>query len=199
MEVPKDVLPQSSEVAVEETTEVITPEVVVPAKPIEVKGTKTPEANLYAALEEERRKRKELEEKLLATSEPQVSEAFSDEGKLLEKQIHSMKSEIDALKNERALSELQSQYPQLRDLSAEFNAFKADFPASKSESVAKLFLMEKGLLDTPRKGLERQTSGGQVQVSDGLTAEEVADLRRNNHRKYTDMLMAGKIKLDELK
>jgi hypothetical protein len=161
MEVPKDVLPQSSEVTVEETTEVVTPEVVTTTKPIvEAKGTKTPEANLYAALEEERRKRKELEEKLQATSEPQVSEAFSDEGKLLEKQIHSMKSEIEAFKNERALSELQSQYPQLRDLSAEFNAFKAEFPASRTESVAKLFLMEKGLLDTPRKGLERQTSGG---------------------------------------
>lgn len=199
MEVPKDVLPGSSQAETEEVTEVITPEVVVPTKPIEVKGTKTPEANLYAALEEERRKRKELEEKLQATSEPQVSEAFSDEGKLLEKKINSLQSELVSLKEEKILSSLQSQYPQLRDLSDEFSAFKSEFPASKVESVAKLFLMEKGLLDTPRKGLERQTTGGQAPVSDGLTAEEVADLRKNNHRKYQDMLMAGKIKLDELK
>jgi hypothetical protein len=107
-----------------------------------------------------------------------------------------MKSELEALKNERALSALHSQYPQLRDLSDEFNSFKGEFPASRVESVAKLFLMEKGLLDTPRKGLERQTSGGQAPVSDGLTPEEIADLRRNNHRKYSEMLMAGKIKFD---
>jgi hypothetical protein len=81
-------------------------------------------------------------------------------------------------------------------LSAEFNTFKDEFPASKIESVAKLFLMEKGLLDTPRKGLERQSSGGQAPVSDGLTPEEISDLRRNNHRKYSQMLMDGKIKFD---
>lgn len=196
MEVSKGVLPDSPQVTVEETTEtVITPEEVKPAQPVE-KGVKTPEANLYAALEEERRKRKELEAQLLSSSEPQVSEAFSDEGKLLEKKILQVNKELEALKNERVLSSLHNQYPQLRDLSAEFNQFKDEFPASKMESVAKLFLMEKGLLDTPRKGLEKTTSGGQAPVSDGLTAEEIADLRRNNHRKYTEMLMAGKIKFD---
>ena len=195
MEVPKGVLPDSPQVTVEETIEeVIAQEEVKPTQPIE-KGTKTPEANLYAALEEERRKRKELEAQLLS-SEPQVSEAFSDEGKLLEKKILQMNEELKTLKNERVLSSLHNQYPQLRDLSDEFNSFKSEFPASKMESVAKLFLLEKGLLDTPRKGLEKTTSGGQAPVSDGLTAEEIADLRRNNHRKYSEMLLAGKIKFD---
>lgn len=201
MDVPKGVLPDSPQVAVEETKAepVVIPEEIKPT-PEAPKGTKTPEANLYAALEEERRKRKEAEEKLYSiSSEPQVSEAFSGEGKLLEKKINDLQGVIHSLQEKDVLSSVQSQYPQLRELSEEFNSFRSEFPQSKIENVAKLFLMEKGLLDAPRKGLERQTTGGQGVTSDGLTAEEVSDLRKNNHRKYTELLMAGKIKLDELK
>ena len=195
MEVPKDVLPDSSQVEVEETEVVEEVKQVIP----EVKGIKTPPENLYAALEEERRKRKEAEDRLHSISiEPQVSEAFSDEGKLLEREINSLRGVVNSLQEEKVLSATYSKYPELTGLTSEFDSFRADYPGAKAENVAKLFLMEKGLLSTPRKGLEKQTSGGQVPVSSGLTSEEIADLRKNNHRKYTDLLLSGKIKFDEL-
>lgn len=204
MEVPKDVLPRSSEVVVEETNEeVVKTEEVTPTPPVqpkveEPKGSKTPAENLYAALEEERRKRKELEEKLYSvSSEPQITEAFSDEGKLLESKIKSLEGTINSLQEEKILSALYTQYPELKSLSSEFETYKQDFPSTKVENVAKLFLAEKGMLETPRKGLEK-TTGGQAPTSSGLSAEEVANLRKNNHRKYLDMLMSGKIRLDEL-
>ena len=200
MEVPKDVLPESSQVEVEETEVVEEVKPIIPEAKTEPKGTKTPDENLYAALAEERRKRKEAEDKLFSIStEPQVSEAFSDEGKLLDGKIKTLESVINNLQEEKVLAQTYSKYPELTGLTSEFDSYRADFPGAKAENVAKLFLMEKGLLNnTPRKGLEKQTSGGQVPVSDGLTAEEVSDLRKNNHRKYTELLMSGKIKLDEL-
>ena len=199
MEVPKGVMPDSPQAEVLETTEEeVSPEVIQPNQP-EPKGVKTPPENLYAALEEERRKRKEAEDKLYSiSSEPNTTEAFSDEGKLLENKIKSLESTVNALQEDKLLSNVHAQYPELKGMSAEFDAFRADYPRTKIENAAKLFLMEKGVLNTPRKGLEKQSSGGQAPASDRLTAEEVSDLRKNNHRKYAELLMSGKIKLDEL-
>jgi vacuolar-type H+-ATPase subunit I/STV1 len=170
--------------------------VVTPEVP---KGSKTPSENLLAALEQERQKRRELEAQLLevTTSQP-LQETYSDEGKLLERQISSLKNELEAIKEDKTVDALQVQYPELKELSQEFNSYRSDFPSSKIESVAKLFLSEKGLLDKPRKGLEK-TTGGQVAPTDGFTADEVMDMRKNNHRKYLDYLMSGKIRLDDLK
>jgi len=198
MEVPKDVLPGSSQVQ-EETVE--TPKVEVTPEVKEPKGSKTPEVNLYAALEEERRKRKELED-LLASQATQVTvepqEAFSDEGKLLENKIKSLESKLNTLEDEKIVTALYAQYPALRELSSDFESYRGEFPRTKIENVAKLFLTEKGLLDAQRKGLEKQSSSVTAPSSDRMTAEEVADLRRNNHRKYTEMLMSGKLKLEDL-
>lgn len=215
MEVPKDVLPGSSQVQEEtvKTPKVETPvetqkeqtvedtAPVLPKTPeVEAKGSKTPETNLYAALEEERKKRKELEAQIYQlSSEPQVQEAFSDEGKLLEKKIVQLQGELDSIKEEKIVEALYTQYPELKELSSEFSSFRSEYPSTKVENTAKLFLMEKGLLGIPRKGLEKPSSSSVAPVSSGLTAEEVADLRKHNHRKYTEMLMSGKIRLDELK
>lgn len=218
MEVPKDVLPDSSpatplegEPKVEITPDVVVPPVppvppapVVPPPVVQTPpapGSQTPSENLLTVLQAERKRVKELEDEvslLKGTSTPPVSEAFSDEGKMLETKIHSLESELVSLREEKVLEAIQIQYPVLKDLSVEFSQYKVGFPGVEIEKVVKLFLNEKGLLDTPRKGLERSTSGGQPPVSDKLTAEEVADLRKNNHRKYTEYLMNGKIRLDEL-
>ena len=216
MDIPKGVLPDSPPVAPGEgekpvvvTPEVVTPPVapvspapVVPEKPVETPpapGSATPPENLLSALQEERRLRKEAEDKLAnITSTPPVLETYTDEGKMLEGQINSLKGTIETLMEDKILDALYVQHPVLKDLSEEFRAYKAGFPQAKIEQVAKLFLSEKGMLEPIRKGLERPAGGGTPIVSDKLTTEEVSDLRKNNHRKYLEYLMSGKIRLDEL-
>lgn len=216
-EVPKDVLPGSSPAAPEDgkiqdqpaPSEVVPPVVPTPpAPPAPVPpvqtppapGSATPPENLLAALQEERRLRKEAEDKILELTQPPApSEAFSDEGKMLEGKISTLEAEITSLREEKVLEAIQVQYPVLKELAAEFGPYRSQFPGVAIERIAKLFLNEKGLLDPQRKGLERPGGGGgNPPPSDKLTAEEVADLRKNNHRKYVEMLMNGKIRLDEL-
>lgn len=218
MEVPPGVLPDSPPVIPEDgknqppVVPDVPPVVVPPVPPVPpapvppvptppAPGSQTPEEKLLLALQEERRQKKELEDKLLAlTSEPpSVTEAFSDEGKMLETKIQSLESELSSLREEKVLEAIQSRYPVLKELSAEFGQFRTGYAGVEIEKIAKLFLNEKGLLGTPRKGLEKPAGGGPTPpASDKLTAEEVADLRKNNHRKYTEMLMSGQIRLDEL-
>jgi len=211
MEVPKDVLPDPSPATVEDTEKepIPTPEVKVPTPPevpppppapAPAPGSKTPPENLYSALKEARDKIKELEGKLdKLTSEPPVTEAFSDEGKMLENQIKSLQATIESLQEAGIIQALQSHYPALKDLSADFDSFRANYRGIEIEKVAKLFLSEKGLLEPVRKGLERPAGGGTPPAPEGFTAEQVADLRKNNHRKYLEYLSMGKIRLDDLK
>lgn len=217
MQVPQDVLPVSSPASPEDgqnqppvIPDVVPPVVppVTPVPPVSVPpvqtppapGSKTPEENLLIALQKERDEKKILEDKLLAlTSQPPVTEAFSDEGKMLESKIATLEAELSSVREEKVLEAIQVQHPVLRELAGEFSQYKAGFPGVAIERVAKLFLNEKGLLDASRKGLERPAgAGGNPPSSDKLTAEEVSDLRKNNHKKYTEMLMNGKIRLDEL-
>jgi hypothetical protein len=62
-------------------------------------------------------------------------------------------------------------------------------------TAAKAFLVENGLLEAPRKGLEKTTGGPRVPVSSGMTAEDVRILRETNFKKYQEMLEKGQIKI----
>lgn len=176
------------------SAEVAQSEPVTPAP-----GSKTPEANLLAALHEERRMRKELEDKLLQAQTsvlPDTDDVYSDEGKILKAEIEKLNSTISRLEDERTLEVTFSKFPELKEFAGDFESFRKDFPRHKIENVAKLFLAEKGLLATePRKGLEKPTGGDKTPQSSGLTAEEIKNLRQNDFRKYQQMLLEGKIEV----
>lgn len=159
-------------------------------------GSSTPESNLLAALKEERARRKELEDKLnnLNTTNP-TDEVYSDEGKMLAERIRQLEARDKAREDAVALERLQTQYPALKEVSEEFNEFQKDYPRHKLENVAKLFLTEKGLLDTPRKGLEKPTGGPRVPLNLGMTVEEVENLRKNDWRKYQELLRKDQLKI----
>ena len=178
-----DVLPESSPVISEDVTT---------QKP---KGSKTPEANLYAALEEERRLRKEAEAKAKeAEDKLTTSDVFSDEGKVLEKKIQTLQHTLDGVLQDRETDDLKAQYPAIKDKWDEFDKFRADFPRHKLENVAKIFLAENGMLEeVPRKGLERPVAGPKTPLSTGMSVEDVTQLRTTNYRKYLEMLKEGKI------
>lgn len=202
----KDVTPGSSPEAEQKIENATAPATVDDTganvqTPPEAPGGKTPPDRLYAALQEERRLRQEAEDKLKTmSSAPAEPEIYSDEGKVLHQKITSLQDTIRSLQEEKELERLQAQNPVLRDKAEDFQRFKAAHPGYKSEDVAKLFIVEQGLSAEPaRKGLERRTSGTKVPVADGYTAEEVANLRKTNFKKYTELITSGKVNFSDLK
>lgn len=153
-------------------------------------GDKTPPNLLLESLQEERRKRRELEQLLELKNKTDDDNVYSDEGRLL-------KQEINALNEKIALKELAETFPALKDKLSDFNEYKREFIGVPVEKVAKLFLAENNLLENPqpRKGLEKASGGIKTQPQIGLSQEEITDLRQNNGKKYYEMLKAGKIKV----
>lgn len=161
------------------------------------KGSQTPSENLYAALAEERRLRKEAEEKLkiFNTTTP-TEEVYSDEGRLLNQRIEEQGKVIVQLQEERELERLFNKFPLLGEKADEFKAYReTEHPRAKLESVAKLFLSDNGLLEPTRRGLESPTGGPRTPMTSEMTKEDVEDLRKNNYKKYKDMLIKGLIKV----
>lgn len=197
MENTNDVIQESSpvvpteDIKLPEAVEVVTAE----------KGTKTPDNNLFAALQEERRLRKEAELRAKELETAPSEEIYSDEGKVLRKEILTLKSQLDSIAEERELEGVKSQYPALRDKSSEFDEFRKEYPRHKLDNVAKIFLAENGLLaEVPtRKGLEKTVAGPKTPTPTGMTSEDVANLRKNNYPKYVELLRTGQLKPEDIK
>ena len=170
------------------------------AKPQPEAGSKTESELLLKSLQEEREKRRILEEELRIAKENASTnldneEIFSDEGKVLQEKISSLNDKILIIEEEKNLEKLFNQYPLLRDKADEFKEFRQlEHPKAKLESVAKLYLAEWGLLEPTRKGLEKPTGGTREPFSSGMTAEDVANLRKNNFKEYQRLIKEGKLK-----
>lgn len=135
----------------------------------------------------EREKERELELERL-TNQSTLSEAFSDEGKLLEKEIRQLKEDLHK-------REVLDANPILKDKWKEFEEFRAD-PDNKGmnlRTAAKAFLTENGLLEVKRQGLEQKTGGEKTPVRMGMTPEEAEKLRVENFRLYQEKLLKGEI------
>jgi hypothetical protein len=202
MENPSNVVSGTSTPVASEgvTTQTQLPEAPVvtsyaPATP--VPGSQTPSENLLAALQEERARRRELEDKLnnLNTTTP-TDEVYSDEGKLLQTKISTLEQQLAEIREEKELEGLYAKYPLLREKANEFIEYRAaEHPRAKLESAAKLYLAENGLLEPARTGLENPTGGGRVPTPQGLTHDEIKKIRETDHNKYRDMLKKGLIKI----
>jgi len=161
-------------------------------------GSKTDPALLLRSLKEEREKRRLAEEKareLEETISSSETEVYSDEGKALLKEIHSLKSELSEIKGDSTKKDVLIAYPELKDKWTEFEEYRQD-PENKGMSLktsAKAFLVENGIFVKPRKGLEKPTGGDKSPKPTGMTAKDVESLRKNNYRKYLDMLRKGEI------
>ena len=162
-----------------------------------VPGSKTPESNLLAALHEERRKNKELEDKLtnLNTTTP-AEEVYSDEGKVLLDRIAALEARDKAREEQVELERILNQFPLLKEKADEFKAYReSEHPRAKLESVAKLFLADNGLLEPARKGLEKPTGGQRSPGEPQMTHDEVKHLRETNYKSYVDKVRKGLIKV----
>lgn len=162
-------------------------------------GSQTPSENLYAALREERDKRKVLEDKIEELQNLQNNssgeDVYSDEGIALQKRIDSLQEDLRKERESREIEKLQEQYPALRDKSADFDQYRLDYPRHKLANVAKLFLAENNLLEPEpvRKGLEQATGGDKTPKPTGMTVQEAKDLRERNFEEYRKRLLAGEL------
>jgi hypothetical protein len=185
--------PAASESVIPQTQLPVAP-VVTPAPVTPPVGSKTPEENLYAALAEERRLRKEAEDKLKQqeTTDPFEPEVISDEAKILKGLIDTQAVKIQQLEDEKALEKILVQYPVLKENLDKFNEFRlAEHPRAKIESVAKIYLAENGLLEGRRVGLENPTGGDRAPVNHGYTAADAENLRKTNWKKYNELNSQG--------
>lgn len=186
MDTQKDVLLDSSP-----AVESVTPEVTPDIEDNQGEPSKPPKGFVpLAALQEERAKRQELEQKLaLNSSVP--SDEWSDEGRAINNKVSALEAELSAIKEEKLLDSVIASHPELKDLKGELKEFAKDFPRHKIENVAKLFLVEKGLIDTPRRGLEGQTGGGRAPVTPEWTFDKIAEVRKKDPKKYETLLLSG--------
>ena len=171
----------------------------ITSKPAPQAGSKTDPNLLLASLKEEREKRQQLEEKLQALESSALSEddVVSDEGKILRDEIKSLRSEISDIRQDSVKKDLLTANPILKEKWSEFEEFRTD-PDNKGmnlRTAAKAFLVENGLIDAPRKGLEKSTGGTKVPVQSGMTAQEAEYLMKNDFKKYQELIKKGQLKI----
>ncbi len=135
---------------------------------------------------------KELQEKL---EQLQVEDDYiSTEGP--SEDYGRLKSDLFEVKEKLAKAEVIEQYPALHSVWDEFNSFR-DQDENKGlniKTAAKAFMIEKELLEPARKGLEKSTGGDKGPTSQGMSDEDLKNLRENDFDKYRDMLKKGQIK-----
>ncbi|MAH46492.1 hypothetical protein CMI37_11710 [Candidatus Pacearchaeota archaeon] len=144
---------------------------------------------------------RDVKENAAPPSEPVEEEYVTDEGQALRKELAGLKSEISTFKRNQEKTGVYSKYPQLEDKEEEFKEFQSEYPDVPLEKVAKVFLVEKDLLDKKpikRKGLEKPTSGTKAPPSTGMSVEEVQQIRTTQPRRYIEMLKKGQIKTGKM-
>jgi hypothetical protein len=166
-----------------------------------IEGTFEPEAGgktdpnlLLKSLREEREKRRDLEERLEQLENLQTSTS-SEEDDLSE--VKSLKKELSEIKQDLHKKDLFISYPILKEKWEEFEEFRTndDNKGMNMRTAAKAYLVENGLLEPTRKGLEKPTGGTRQPLQTGMTAEDVDNLRKNNFEKYRELLKKGQIKI----
>lgn len=203
MSQPHDVLPGSSPASEPKPEPTPAP---APA-PEPAPGSKTPPENLLAALQDEREKNKKLsddlriaEEALKRGADPLKpgTDEWSEEGRaIIEQYVKPLGDQVSNLTEQLTLKDLIIKYPVLKDRQKDFDEYRKGKSGVSLDDAAKLFLTDNNLLSSPtrRKGLEEPKGGERTPAPSEMTTEEIADLRKNNYKKYLELLEAGKIPL----
>lgn len=149
----------------------------------------------------ERAKKAETSEKLLTARIQELESQLStndyiDPNDVIQNQLAEFNAKLAKLEEDRALAEIFTKYPALKDKQSEFDTYRQSYPAgSNLEPIAKLFMAENDMLETPkRKGLEKAGGGQRVVPTAGMTQEDIQRLRTSNWKEYTKLVREGKIK-----
>ncbi len=158
-------------------------------------GSQTDSVLLLQSLQDEREKRRKLEERIILLETAALSDTDKSELAALKSQVQESNSKLDTLTQDNVKKDILITNPILGEKWAEFETFRAD-PDNQGmnlKTAAKAFLVENGLLDARRPGLEKTTGGPRTLVSTKMTHDEIKHLRETNFKKYQDMLMSGEI------
>lgn len=145
----------------------------------------------FERLKKEQERSAELEATIAELSTQSVPSGQNDEA------ISKLQGELATIKVAQARSEVLEAHPQLKEAWDDFEKFRADEDnkGMSLKTAAKAFLVEKGLLDKPRQGLERPTGGDRTPVSSGMSVEDVKKLRENDYKKYRELVKKGIIQV----
>ena len=171
-------------------------------------GDKTEPNLLLKALQEERDKRREVEKeleeqiKLRESSNSSDDDVWSDEGKALDQRFNertkALEAELAEIKKENAKKDLLVSNPVIKEHLAEFEEYLLD-PDNKGmnlKTAAKAFMVDKGLLETKRTGLEKPTGSDRQPSTIGkMTAADARRLRETNFKKYQEMVINDQIQI----
>lgn len=136
--------------------------------------------------------KKELQRQLEEAQLGQDSFASDDE---TAKKLKDLEDRFIRIEEQRQLDAVYTQFPAIKDNTTEFNEFREQYAGIEVGKVAKLFLVEKDLIeDVPkRKGLEKAGGGQRSTPKQTPNVEDVKRLRENNFREYMKQNRAGKI------
>jgi len=167
-------------------------------------GDKTPPNELLSKLQVEREKRRVAEDRIAllekdneALKSPTLPDEsdFSDEGKIFKQDIDDVKSKVSKIEEDAEKEKVFATYPDLKDKKAEFDEYCLENKGMALMTAGKAFLTENNMLPAPRQGLEKTTGGDHIPPAQGMTAQEVKDLRENDYKKYVKLLSEDKIKI----
>lgn len=137
---------------------------------------------------------KELEE--LQAKDTSTDDVYSDEGRLLKKEIEELKNLYSQKDREAELESVMRDNPVLKEKLEDFETFRTnpDNQGMSLKTQAKAFMIENDLVSEPpkRKGLEKSTGSASVNVNSKMTWKDVQTLKETNWRKYQKMLLEGK-------
>ena len=190
----EEVVPQNP--ATEETAEVET-EVVV-------EETKTEEDTVSPEDLEELKKKADVSSQNFERAkkaearvkELELSDTNDSSSEFEDEDVNQLKKDFSEIKAELGQSKLVKKYPQLEETWGDFEKYHQDpeNAGMKLETAAKAFLVDKDLLGTRRKGLEKATGGNKAPQTTGMSLEDIENVRKNDGPKYREMLKKGQIK-----
>jgi hypothetical protein len=169
-------------------------DVVVTTPPDPLPGEKTDPVLLLDSLQKERDKRKTAED-ALAQAKADLLKAQEGNGTASKEEVETLQGQIDVLTENLALKDLVEAHPVLKGHESEFTEFCKAYPGVTKDAAVKLFISEKDLEPTKRKGFAPVTGGPREPLKEGYSAEEIADLRKNDFRRYSRLVREGKIKV----
>lgn len=158
-------------------------------------GSQTPPELLLKSLKEERAEKAELKKTIsnLQTELTALKQGGENTGN---QDVKQLQEQINGLTETLALKDLVETQPLLKGHETEFKEFQKLYPGVDMAAAAKLFISEKGLApNTQRKGLEPLGGGHRQPPKEGLSPEEITNLRTTNYRLYSKLVREGKIKV----
>ena len=190
MEIPAEVVPPQTPAPV--TTPPVVEVVSVPKAELDdLRHRAEVSSQNFERLKKEQERGIELEARIAELSAQSVPSGQNDEA------ISKLQGELATVKSAQQRSEVLEAHPQLKEVWDDFEKFRADEDnkGMNLKTAAKAFLVEKGLLDKPRQGLERPTGGDRTPVSSGMSNEDVKKLRETDYKKYRDLVKKGIIQI----